>query len=72
MWDSRCTQHSTLNTDSNARRYKQVFADKIAVFRQACTHLFGYGIEMSDSQDPATGAPIATFTITSIYADDEE
>ncbi|GAQ81982.1 Mitotic checkpoint protein MAD1 [Klebsormidium nitens] len=58
--------------EKRENRYKQVFADKIAVFRQACTHLFGYGIEMSDSQDAATGAPIATFTITSIYADDEE
>lgn len=53
-------------------RYKQVFADKISVFRQACTYLFGYVIEMSDSQDAASGAPITTFSIRSIYADDEE
>ncbi|CAM6081807.1 unnamed protein product [Calypogeia fissa] len=53
-------------------RYKQVFANKISVFREACGLIFGYKVQMNEEQDPSTGSSITLFTLRSIYSTSEE
>eukprot|EP00897_Mesotaenium_endlicherianum_P003406 jgi/Mesen1/3093/ME000184S02158 len=53
-------------------RYKEIFAEKITAFREACYFLFGYRVDMGEAQDPSTGAAASTFALRSMYADGEE
>ncbi|KAG6541966.1 hypothetical protein Mapa_016603 [Marchantia paleacea] len=53
-------------------RYRQVFGNKIAVFREACGLIFGYKVQMNEEQDSSTGGSITLFTLRSIYSSSED
>ncbi|KAL3680469.1 hypothetical protein R1sor_023425 [Riccia sorocarpa] len=53
-------------------RYRQVFGNKIAVFREACGLIFGYKVQMNEEQDSSTGATVTLFTLRSIYSGSED
>ncbi|KAJ7549142.1 hypothetical protein O6H91_07G042100 [Diphasiastrum complanatum] len=49
-------------------RYKQVFADKIFTFRNACALIFGYELVMNEEAD----STVTLFALTSIYSKDRD
>nr|XP_024401614.1 mitotic spindle checkpoint protein MAD1-like isoform X2 [Physcomitrium patens] len=53
-------------------RYRQIFADKISLFREACYLLFGYKVQMHEEKDSLTLMPVTVFTLQSIYAASDE
>ncbi|KAL2621334.1 hypothetical protein R1flu_001539 [Riccia fluitans] len=53
-------------------RYRQVFGNKIAVFREACGLIFGYKVQMNEEQDSSTGSTVTLFTLRSIYSGSED
>eukprot|EP00246_Nothoceros_aenigmaticus_P004099 TRINITY_DN1545_c0_g1_i1.p1 TRINITY_DN1545_c0_g1~~TRINITY_DN1545_c0_g1_i1.p1 ORF type:complete len:124 (+),score=24.63 TRINITY_DN1545_c0_g1_i1:362-733(+) len=52
-------------------RYRRVFADKIAAFREACYLLFGYTVKMTEQQDQS-GLIDTLLTLRSKYAQRDE
>jgi len=53
-------------------RYRQIFADKISLFREACYLLFGYKVQMHEEKDSSTQMPVTVFTLQSIYAQSDD
>ncbi|KAG0587308.1 hypothetical protein KC19_2G155100 [Ceratodon purpureus] len=53
-------------------RYRQIFADKISLFREACYLLFGYKVQMHEEKDSLTQMPVTVFTLQSIYASSDD